>query len=248
MRRRDVLGALPFLATGSKILAQAPDQNPPDRRVALCIGITDYAHFPKLPSALPDANLIGRSLVALGFHASLVSNPSYDDFLLALAKFRLIAKGSSLAVLYIAAHGFMRDGQSHILASDSLHQVRSAIPESVLLRAISDQPRQKVLFLDTCRELPEFSPNVTNDQVVDSPYRAGVHVGYATQPQAPAFDGIEGHSPYAHALNQGLTVQGIELAELSRQVRLSVLQATSGAQIPWDKSSLLLPIVLNQMP
>lgn len=249
MRRRDVVIGLPALATGSTLLAQNPAFGSTMRRVALCIGISEYLDFPDLPSARPDAALIGNTLAGLGFHASLVSNPTHNDILLALAKFRLIAEGADLAVVYVAAHGFMHGGQSHVIPQDGAradgHPRYATIPEAVMLQAISDQPRQKVLFLDTCRELPNGHPIASVPMDAGTPYRAGVHVGYATQPNAPAFDGDQGHSPFAMALNLALTTPGLDLPELSRQVRLSVLQSTSGAQIPWDKSSLLLPVVLN---
>ncbi len=249
MRRRDLLAGLPLLATGSKLLAQNNIAEPESRRVALCIGSSQYLNFPDLPSALPDATLIGHAFVRLGFQTSLVRNPTYDDFLLALAKFRIIAESASLAVVYVAAHGFMQDGQSHILASDSPISQEGkrlrAIPEAVVLQAISNQPRQKILFLDTCRELPEAQDALGQTFTSASPYRAGVHVSYATQPRAPAFDGGTEHSPFAQALSAGLETPGLEISGLSRQVRLDVLRITSGVQIPWDKSSLLLPVVLN---
>jgi len=249
MRRRDLLVGLPVLAAGSKLLAQGASIESAGYRVALCIGVSQYTYYPSLPSALPDAIMIGNALAGLGFQASLLRDPTHHDFLLALAKFRMIAQGASLAVVYIAGHGFMQDGQSHVLTRDSPNLNGNAraltVPESVMLQAISDQPRQKVLFLDTCRELPHAPGALGPGSTSVSPYRAGVHVSYATQPRAPAFDGGTEHSPFAHALNAGLATPGLEVSDLARQVRLSVLQATSGAQIPWDKSSLLLPVILN---
>jgi len=243
MRRRDVLAGLPFLASAAPIWAQTTKtSHGPKRRAALCIGVSHYAHHPDLPSAVPDATLIGAGFANLGFRVTTLHNPTHHDLLLALAKFRLSAQGAELATIYVAAHGFMQDAQNHILCQDSRTQ---AVPEAVLLQAISDIPRQKGLFLDCCREDPTHFQTAQTRPTADSPYRAGVHVSYATQPQAPAFDGQTGHSPYANALNAALTIPGLELTEMTRHIRLKVLQMTSGVQIPWDKSSLLSSVIFH---
>lgn len=180
--------------------------------------------------------------MSLGFRISLLINPTKAEFLNGLARFGAEGRGNMpLMLAYVAAHGGMMNGQSHMFFKDS-KSVLDRVPETVLLQAMNGQPRQKVLFLDSCRESPILG---ANSEVSTEQYRAGIHVSYAAQPGAPAIDGENGHSPYANALQQALVIPGLDLFEVSRRVRLQVLSATNGLQIPWDRSSLVLPVVLN---
>lgn len=227
------------LAAGALLgpqVAQA-EQSP----VALVVGVSDYDYVPALPSAVLDASLIGASFMSLGFRTSIMINVTKRNFLRGLARFRTKAADASLAVTYVAAHGTMLNGQGHVFLSDSQH-LEDRVPESVILQAVNDKPRQKILFLDTCRESPILgaAPSTGLDQ-----YRAGIHVSYATQPNAPAIDGDDGHSPYAKALQNALEIPGLHMSEINRRVRLSVLRETHGLQIPWERSSLVLPVILN---
>lgn len=239
MQRRQILTGMTGLAAGALLgPARARVEQPP---VALVVGVSDYDYAPALPSAVLDAALIGASFMSLGFSTSMMINVSKNDFLRGLARFRTGAQDASLAVTYIAAHGTMLSGQGHIFLSDS-KRLEDRVPESVILQAMNDKPRQKILFLDTCREnpIPGIAPSTGLDQ-----YRAGIHVSYATQPNAPALDGEDGYSPYAKALQSALEVPGLHMPEINRQVRLSVLRETHGLQIPWERSSLVLPVILN---
>lgn len=242
MDRRSLLAGLTGLSLSSAVSAK-PSYQGASRPVALSIGISEYQHAPDLPSAVPDASLIAATLLELDFDVSISLNPTKSMLLRDLARLRLRAKDASLVVIYIAAHGAMISGQSHVFAADlDLGHPQGALetlPESIFLQAVNDQPRQKVLFLDTCRE------NDLNGQVRETPthpFTAGVHVGYATQPGAPAMDGADGHSPFARALQQNILRPNLDLPEISRLTRLDVLQKTNGAQVPWDRSSLLLPV------
>lgn len=178
--------------------------------------------------------------MALGFRVSILINPTKTEFLNGLAHFGATVGAAPLALAYVAAHGVMMS-QSQLFFRDG-RTLADRVPETVLLQAMNRQPRQKILFLDSCRENP-ISPS--EEPVQSQQYQAGIHVSYASQPGAPAIDGENGHSPYANALQAALETPGLDIFELCRMVRLNVLQATNGLQIPWDRSSLVLPVVLN---
>lgn len=179
--------------------------------------------------------------VSLGFRVSMLINPTRAEFMRGLARFGAGAGNAPLTLTYAAAHGGMLNGQSHLFFKDS-RTIADRVPETVLLQAMNSQPRQKILFLDSCRESPISGQD---DVAPTEQYRAGIHVSYAAQPGAPAIDGENGHSPYANALQAALEMPGLDMFEISRRVRLQVLRATNGLQIPWDRSSLVLPLVLN---
>lgn len=254
MRRRTVLAALAGLVApkaGGAVEWQVPPRRLPapaltqqGHRAALVVGISRYLHAPALPSAVADAQLVGGALQSLGFDTTLATDLSQQALLVTLARFRMRAAGAGTAVIYVAAHGVMAGGQSQIVAADTPMQglLGRCVPESALIAAISDRPRHKLLFLDACRELPGLTADACAAAAPMHP--AGVHVSYAAQPGAPALDGA-GHSPFAQALARGLAYPGLDTGEMARRMRLDVLQATNGHQIPWERSSLLVPVVLN---
>ncbi|MEY9479673.1 hypothetical protein ABH981_003886 [Bradyrhizobium ottawaense] len=72
--------------------------------------------------------------------------------------------------------------------------------------------------------------------IVDAPN--GSIVGYSTAPGAEALDGTGGHSPYTQAFLNVAREPNVPIEQLFKRVRLQVNQSTSGAQIPWESSSL----------
>jgi uncharacterized caspase-like protein len=226
---------------GTALIARGSFAQTQPQSNALVVGVSSYENLPDLPSAVPDASLVGASFMQLGFETNMLLNPTKDEFLHGLANFQVSAASAPLTLVYIAAHGGISQGQTHIFLRDAV-ALSDRIPESVLLHSVNDQPRQRIMFMDTCRDSPIHGalPNRPSQQ-----YRAGIHVSYATQPNAPAFDGGASNSPFALALQRALMQPGLELTQLTRRVRLDVIQATQGLQIPWDRSSLLLPVVLN---
>lgn len=208
---------------------------------ALVVGISSYENMPALPSAVLDASLMAVSFKKLGLTVSLLINSSKEEFLKGLAAFQVKARAAPLTVIYVAAHGGLAGGQSFMFMKDAQNKI-DRIPETTLLQSVNDTPRQKIMFLDCCREVaaPGNAPPIAMSQ-----YRAGVHVSYATQPDAVAFDGGETYSPFALALQKTLEIPGLDVTAIAQRVRLDVIQATQGQQIPWERSSLLSPVVLN---
>lgn len=220
----------------------------PVRVAALSIGISRYQFAPHLPSCVRDAVLIAGTFKNLGFDTRFLRDPTHSSFLEELARWRLQAEDATLAVVYVAGHGVYSNGQTHVLATDTPASgpalFERSVSEAVMIRAVSDRPRQKVLFLDCCRSYAWWSAQI---HAADPPTAlpAGAHILYAAQIMAPALDGQARFSPFASALYDGLSVPGLDSNALARRVRLSVLQKTQGLQVPWERSSLLRPVTLN---
>ena len=239
MHRRDLLAGIAGMAAGGGLTPALAvgDQDPS----VLIVGVSEYDFLGLLPSAVNDAALMSDVFASLGFKTSLLINPSKSEFLYGLSKFSVESRNSPLMLAYIAAHGTTLGGQNQMFFKDS-KSIEDRVPETILLQAMNGQPRQKILFLDTCRESPVSH---AQQQVSVEQYRAGTHVSYAAQPGAPARDGESGHSPYASALRAALEKPGLDIFEVNRNVRLDVLRQTNGLQVPWERSSLVLPVVLN---
>ena len=243
MQRRDFVTGSLALGLGNTPSYAAQNQSP----VALSIGISNFDNGPNLPSANRDARLMARIFTELGFDSTLLIDVDSHTALLGLARLRLNAVNVPFVAIYVASHGLMAAGQTHVLCkeTDFALPFKTALPESIFLKAVSDRPRQKLLFLDACREQPMLATYGHSSISAPFPKRAGAYISYASQSGAPALDGIDGHSPFAYALARALLKPNLTVSEIALAVRLHVLRQTSGRQIPWTRSSLLTPLIPN---
>jgi hypothetical protein len=97
----------------------------------------------------------------------------------------------------------------------------------------------RIVMLDACRNNPFSEINKTAGRglaIVDAP--PGSIVSYSTSPGAEAEDGTGENSPYTSALLKVAAEPGLPIEQAFKRARLSVNQATSGRQTPWESSSL----------
>jgi hypothetical protein len=105
------------------------------------------------------------------------------------------------------------------------------------------------VFLDACRNNP-LAANLARRQgaaralaVSQGLAQVGATaadtlIAYSTQPGAIAADGAGRNSPFTTAFLRHAGAPGLEVQEMMRRVRASVLASTNGVQVPWDNSSL----------
>lgn len=236
-------------ARGSVALPGHPNSSVEQNRAmtgaALCVGISSYPDGFSLKTPVSDAQLLAGTFRALGFSTTEVMNPTADEFLLALAQFRMQIAHVETAIIYVAGHGTFLGGDVFVYPSDiGLEQTidEGCLPESVFVTTMSDRPRNKVLLLDCCRAVAGNSDVTisTNQSAV-----GGLFSLYAAQPRAPAYDGLGENGPFASQFAKHLSEPGLQIEEVAKRTRLGVLSSTGGAQIPWSKSSLLNSLVLN---
>ncbi|MBT0957284.1 caspase family protein [Alphaproteobacteria bacterium KMM 3653] len=227
--------------------------------VALVIGIGGYAKAPLLPNAQADAHLVAQAFSQLGFRTTLHMDLSHDGVLAALQEFRQTSGQAEIAVIYFAGHGITRDGQGLLFGRDadlggqSNTAADTGVPLDLLVWAASNIPRQKLLFIDACRDTPDFDRARAGESQSglqsSGPLPAGTYIGYAAQAGAAAMDGpVGGNGPFAAALAQMLGQGELEIEDLMRRVRISVIRQSGGLQVPWSQSSLLLPVYLGAAP
>jgi uncharacterized caspase-like protein len=218
-------------------------------KVALIIGISTYQNGPALPNASRDSQLIADAFRRVGFDTVILNDVTRQGILLGLAQLRIRAQSADQVVIYYAGHGLQKMGETYLLASDYLFETevpaQGFLPIGTLIKAISDKPRQKIIIFDGCRDNPAYKQGVAKSAQVPTAGHAGVFVLFSAQPGASAFDGHDNHSPFALSLSQALDVRGAEIEQIARRVRLDVIRATNGLQIPWSQSSLLRHAILN---
>lgn len=219
----------------------------PEQRVALVIGNSNYQNAPQLANPDNDAQSMAQFLNSAGFEVISATDLGQNDMLRVVQDFsaKVSARGpNTVAMVYYAGHGVQLAGENYLVPVDAkVSNQTDLVNDSVRLVDVMSTletipSRMRIVILDACRNNP--FPNV-NDAgrglaIVDAPN--GSIVGYSTAPGAEALDGSGGHSPYTQAFLSVAREPNVPIEQLFKRVRLQVNQTTSGAQIPWESSSL----------
>ncbi|MCG2643462.1 MULTISPECIES: caspase family protein [Bradyrhizobium] len=219
----------------------------PEQRVALVIGNSNYRNAPQLANPDNDAQSMAQFLNSAGFEVISATDLGQNDMLRVVQDFsaKVSARGpNTVAMVYYAGHGVQLAGENYLVPVDAkVSNQTELVNDSVRLVDVMSTletipSRMRIVVLDACRNNP--FPNV-NDAgrglaIVDAPN--GSIVGYSTAPGAEALDGNNGHSPYTQAFLNVAREPNVPIEQLFKRVRLAVNQTTSGAQVPWESSSL----------
>ncbi|MBR1129968.1 caspase family protein [Bradyrhizobium iriomotense] len=248
-----LVGSLFGFACGPVSAQVAPVQPPPtalqgpEQRVALVIGNSNYQNAPQLANPDNDAQSMAQFLNSAGFEVVAATDLGQNDMLRVVQDFsaKVSARGpNTVAMVYYAGHGVQLAGENYLVPVDAkvssqTELVNNSVRLVDVMSTLETIPsRMRIVILDACRNNP--FPNV-NDAgrglaIVDAPN--GSIVGYSTAPGAEALDGTGGHSPYTQAFLNVAREPNVPIEQLFKRVRLQVNQSTSGAQIPWESSSL----------
>jgi hypothetical protein len=221
-----------------------------DKKVALVIGNSAYAHVPVLPNPIRDAEAMATTLSGLGFTVISGVDLDYQAMRLKLLEFGDIADGADIALVFYAGHGIEIDRQNYMVPIDAkLESDRAvnfqALPLDLVMTAVDGATKLKLVMLDACRDNP-FLTSMRRTSATRSVGRGlarvepdvGTLVSYAAREGTTASDGDLEHSPYTTALLKRLQEPGLEISILFRQVRDDVLDATGKKQEPFTYGSL----------
>ncbi|MET4390487.1 hypothetical protein ABIB73_006269 [Bradyrhizobium sp. F1.4.3] len=249
-----LLGSLFGFACGS-VSAQVTPVEPaapvalqgPEQRVALVIGNSNYQNAPQLANPDNDAQSMAQFLNSAGFEVISATDLTQNDMLRVVQDFsaKVASRGpNTVAMVYYAGHGVQLAGENYLVPVDAkvssqTELVNNSVRLVDVMSTLETIPsRMRIVILDACRNNP--FPNVSDASrglaIVDAPN--GSIVGYSTAPGAEALDGAGGHSPYTQAFLNVAREPNVPIEQLFKRVRLEVNQTTSGAQIPWESSSL----------
>ena len=218
-----------------------------ERRVALVIGNSAYAHTSVLANPLNDAADVAAAFERLGFAVTRLENAGGAEMRRVFGEFAEAAFRSDVAVVFYAGHGIEVDGENYLVPVDArlktdfavkfetvpFDQVREMQPESGLL----------LVILDACRENP-FARTMRRTGATRTVGARGLgridlktsggdtFVAYAAAAGAVAQDGAGRNSPYTAALLAHLEVPGLEVGKMFREVRTAVLEQTGDQQAP----------------
>src|ERR1022692_2230641 len=99
------------LAVCGEVVAQPPRE----KRVALVIGMSDYASARKLRNPISDVRAVETALKSLGFKVVVETDRNNRRLSAALDEFTEENKGADLALIFFAGHGVQIGGRNYLL-------------------------------------------------------------------------------------------------------------------------------------
>ncbi|MGH6826876.1 caspase family protein [Methyloceanibacter sp.] len=217
-----------------------------EKRVALVIGIGDYATLSKLNNPVPDAKAIAAALKSHGFEVTEYYDLPRAELLDALEEFGSVADQASVALVYYAGHGMEMAGRNVLAPKDMEIDCEKKTPKRALdleqlFSAVSGAPQQVVL-LDACRNDP-FPQCPKRSLGGGSGFRGferitsqgrSLLIANATLAGQLAADGAPGqHSPFATALLTRFSTEPASyLRDLLEAAAGDVQQISQGGQVP----------------
>ena len=149
-------------------------------------------------------------------------------------------------MFYYAGHGVQVDGRNYLVPVGADIQSEpdvefEAVDAGRVLAYMEDAGNNlNIVILDACRDNPfaaGFRSAGRGLSRMDAP--TGSILAYATAPGAVAADGVSRNGIYTSYLLKYLTDPGLEIGRMFRKIRIDVVKATAGKQIPWESSSLM---------
>jgi uncharacterized protein len=247
--------ALRLMLLTAAVLAPAgtahSEAAPGEKRVALVIGNSAYAHAPALPNPRNDAKALASALRRLGFSEVIErADLTHAQLIAELRAFGDAATGADWAVVFYAGHGVQVDGQNYLIPIDATLAHASDIEEEAIpLTRVSLRMREtkklRLIILDACRDNP-FAVHMEQSSRKRSLGRglarvepeSGELIAYATRDGQQADDGPEGHSPFTAGLLAHIERPGVEINLLFREIRDAVMTSTNNSQEPLVYGSL----------
>ena len=220
-----------------------------ERRIALVIGNGHYHHATALKNPTNDANDIAKALQELGFevvggHAQLDQTSS--EMRQVIREFgERLKNGGGIGLVYYAGHGVQVGGRNYLVPIEVTGLRPQTIEDDALdvariLREMhAATSRVNIVILDACRSNP-FTRSWDSVEgglaKIDAP--PGTLIAYATAPGALADDGNERNGLYTSELIRWMRQPGLNVEEMFKRVRTSVVALSGGKQVPAEYSVL----------
>lgn len=213
-----------------------------EKRIALVIGNSTYSpesNFNKLNSALNDATDLSQKLKYLGFEVQTLKDATQKQLVDSFRSFCEKASNYDVALVFYSGHGLQYNKSNYIVPVDvQKMKTEDDIPDycydinTALNRLNKSGCKLKIILLDACRT--SFLTKGAGKGLCDMDIASGTVIGYATQPNYPANDGIGRNSPYTKGLLNTLNEPGLNLYNFFGRLKERVKRET-GSQNPMSR-------------
>jgi uncharacterized caspase-like protein len=227
---------------------------------ALVIGNSAYKASP-LKNPANDARAMAAALKDIGFQVVLALDLPRADMLDAARDYtRALEGGKPVGLFYYAGHGMQLAWRNYLLPVDAALKgpedvQRTCLDVNTVIEGISRAANpMNLIILDACRENPfarDFRVEQKGLSQLDAP--VGTLLAYATSPGNVASDGAGANGLYTENLLREMRVPEAKIEDVFKRVRLAVRRSSSGAQVPWESTSLeddfwfIPPIALKKL-
>ncbi|OJJ14271.1 hypothetical protein BKI52_43070 [marine bacterium AO1-C] len=225
-----------------------------EKRLALLIGNSNYQVAGKLKNPRNDVDLIAEVLKKLGFKTKAVKDVTRKKFLIALNIFGQELDDYDLGFFFFAGHGIQVNGENYLLPIDADPKNENEVEydcinaQRILRKMENAQSKTNIMVLDACRNNPftkswSRSPSMQGLTYMSAPY--GSLIAYSTAPNKVAEDGIGKNSSYSEVLAEEMLAPNMTIIQVLQKVRNRLIKKLSGKQVPWESTSMLEDLVLN---
>ena len=230
------------------------------KRVAMVVGIGAYAiASQRLPNPPNDAADMAAELRSLGFEVIEAIDVDLGELQRRLQAFGEALEDADAGLFFYAGHGMEYGGRNYLFPADAKLdretdvRLRLIDVEDVLWAMETAVPT-RIMILDACRDnplalqlrerLPAQRARKVRQGLAQIDNAVGTFIAYSTAPGDVAADGTGRNSPFTEALLSEIDRPGLDADQLMQRVRNDVIEATDGAQVPWNVSSLRQPFIL----
>jgi formylglycine-generating enzyme required for sulfatase activity len=226
------------LASGDKTATKS------EQRAALVIGNGTYESAP-LRNPPNDAQAMAGILRELGFDVAESENLDQKAMKKEIQAFGQKLLKGGIGLFYYAGHGMQVNGRNYLIpVGAQIEHEKQVEYEAVDVGAVlaemdNARNRLNIVILDACRDNPfarSFRSSAQGLASMNAP--TGTLVAYATAPGSVANDGTGENGIYTGELIKTMTIQGLKVEDVFKQVRSAVRETTQGRQVPWESSSL----------
>ena len=243
-RRAALLVAMALLALSLVMPALAAE-----KRLALVVG---NARYPLAPLNNPenDARVVASTLRRLGFEVIEHVNLPVKDFRRVLREYaKRVQDTEGTALFFYAGHGVQIDGRNYLLPVDinvrDEYEIKDEavdVEELFVSRLDRARAQTRIVILDACRDNPfgriSRGLRTVGTGLVEMGAR-GALIAYSSAPGATAEDGPVGtNSIFTRHMVKEMLVEGLEVEQMFKNVRVKVLRDSNQRQIPWVNSSM----------
>ena len=245
-----------WIGTAVLVASTAVDAWAAEKRLALVVG---NARYPSAPLNNPenDAHVVAATLRRLGFEVLEHVNLPVKDFRRVLREYsKRVQDSDGTALFFYAGHGVQIDGRNYLLPVDinvrdelEIKDEAVDIDELFVSRLERARAQVRIIILDACRDNP-FGTKTRGLRTVGTGLvemgARGALIAYSSAPGATAEDGPPGtNSVFTRHMVKEMLVEGLEVEQMFKNVRVKVLRDTNQRQIPWLNSSMIANFSFN---
>jgi uncharacterized caspase-like protein len=203
-----------------------------------------------LNNPVNDAKDFSDLLREMNFDVISLTDATYMEIRSAFLKFndKLIKgpPGYTIGLFYYAGHGLQNSGENYLVPIDASVEFEDDIPRQcfpvqriVLGNMAISNSRMNILILDACRKNPFPSAlRMEEGGLIEMKQAKGSFIAYATAPGSTALDGEGRNGLYTQELMKAMKHPGLTIEQVFKEVRVNVLNLSSGKQNTWDVSNI----------